>query len=260
MRPSSTIVDTIEATRAVRVVAPHLGTRATLVEPNDAGYLLLAAQTGRWPVLVPRSRARQALIRASRAAATTLRAAADVTDVAVFEAIFSPPGRGAFLERRPDEAPSARFDLVVLLKATSRQAADRLQATDAWQSLVHRAHATARHAIAIGATNVRRMGDVDHTRDGVFLFNFFFADDVDQNIAVWEHTAGWWQQETGLDNSEVLLPAPGSSAHSIINHCRWDSLAALVPHLAFNRGFRSHVLDTFDANDVAPIPILYRLV
>src|ERR1700704_5705723 len=39
--------------------------------------------------------------------------------------------------------------------------------------------------------------------------------------AVWEHTAGWFQQETGLDNSTVLMPARADlSEYTLINHCR----------------------------------------
>ncbi len=104
------------------------------------------------------------------------------------------------------------------------------------------------------------MGDVDHSRDGVFLFNYFFADDTDQNIAVWEHTAGWWQQEAALDNSEVLLPDPGKTRYTIINHCRWDHLRDFLPSLLFKPTFRTYLQANFDANDVAPMPILYRRV
>jgi hypothetical protein len=257
---SSTVVETIEGTRAVRVVAGDLGQKASLVEPNDNGSLLLAAETDGRPVWLPNARAKNTLLEAARRAAAELRTDADVTDVAVFDAIFAPPGRGEFLNRRPGEVHVARFDLVVLLKAVSRDAATRVRASNVWRSLNDRIREASRHTIELAATNARRMGDVDHTRDGVFLFNFFFADDVDQNIAVWEHTAGWWQKETDLDNSEVMLPEPGASEYTIINHCRWDRLADFLPDLLFKRGFRAHVEGTFNANDVAPIPILYRRV
>jgi hypothetical protein len=34
----------------------------------------------------------------------------------------------------------------------------------------------------VTATNVRRMGPVDHDTQGVFLFNYFFADDTARNL------------------------------------------------------------------------------
>jgi hypothetical protein len=45
----------------------------------------------------------------------------------------------------------------------------------------------------VTATNPKSMGPVDHARQGVFLFNYFFADDTAENLAVWEYTAGWFQ-------------------------------------------------------------------
>ena len=101
---------------------------------------------------------------------------------------------------------------------------------------------------------------VDHSRGGFFLINYFFADSVDQNLSVWNYTAGWFQAETGLDNSTVLLPIdPYQSKYSIFNHCRWDSLGQILPSLIFKRSFHSYVLDNFAANNIAAVPILYRL-
>ena len=116
-------------------------------------------------------------------------------------------------------------------------------------------------AHVITATNARRIGAVDHGRQGVFLFNYFFADDTAQNLAVWEYTAGWFEQETGLDNSTVLLPRGGElSNYNIVNHCRWDRMRDVVPSLILKRTFRSYVLANFEANKVAAMPILYRMV
>ena len=56
------------------------------------------------------------------------------------------------------------------------------------------------------AANVRKINDVDHKKKGVFLFNYFSAKNTEQNLKVWEYTAGWFQKETGLNNSTLLLP------------------------------------------------------
>ncbi|HZO46206.1 MAG TPA: hypothetical protein VFB68_09960, partial [Xanthobacteraceae bacterium] len=72
--------------------------------------------------------------------------------------------------------------------------------------------------------------------------------------------AGWFQKETGLDNSTVLTPIePDLSQYTLINHCRWESVAQVLPALVFKRSFRNFVLAHFDANDTAPMPILYKL-
>jgi len=58
----------------------------------------------------------------------------------------------------------------------------------------------------VEAHNVRRIGPVVHGSQGVFLFNYFYADRTDLNLAAWQCTAGWFRDQTGLDNSTVLLP------------------------------------------------------
>jgi hypothetical protein len=49
------------------------------------------------------------------------------------------------------------------------------------------------------------------------------------------------------------------SEYTLINHCRWDRLGDVLPSLIFKRSFRDFVLAHFDANDTAPMPILYKL-
>lgn len=252
---------TLDSGRTVRVIGPERGySSADLVAPTPHGYLLLAVETGRRPVWLPAAADKRRFLRSAVRAAAELRATPDVLDATVFDAILIPPGRGRFLRRRPGEFHPARYDVVVLVEVTTPDEAPKLRASRLWQALEQTARQNASHTLELLATNVRRMGDVDHSRDGVFLFNYFFADDTDQNIAVWEHTAGWWQQEAALDNSEVLLPDPGKTRYTIINHCRWDHLRDFLPSLLFKPTFRTYLQANFDANDVAPMPILYRRV
>ena len=112
----------------------------------------------------------------------------------------------------------------------------------------------------ITATNVRRIAPVDHSRGGVFLFNYFFADSVDQNLSVWNYTAGWFQAETGLDNSTVLLPIdPQINRNTASSTIAAGTRSVKYCHPSFSeRSFRSYVLDNFAANNIAAMPILYR--
>ena len=100
----------------------------------------------------------------------------------------------------------ARFDVAILIECESLDAAELLRTHPAYTELVQLIFSAASLVHQITATNVRRIAPVDHSRGGVFLFNYFFADSVDQNLSVWNYTAGWFQAETGLDNSTVLLP------------------------------------------------------
>jgi hypothetical protein len=75
-----------------------------------------------------------------------------------------------------------------------------------------------------------------------------------------DYTAGWFEVETDLHNSTVLLPDDAAtSQYSIINHCRWDRLRDVLPAMLLKKTFHSYVLDNFAANNVAAMPILYRL-
>ena len=115
------------------------------------------------------------------------------------------------------------------------------------------------NVLATAGRNVRRIADVNHQRQGVFLFNFFTADDQEHNLHAWQYTAGWFQDETNLDNSTVLGDLSNNSPFVLVNHCRWDHLIDVVPSLIAKRSFTSFVLETFRQHRVAPHPALYRL-
>ena len=56
-------------------------------------------------------------------------------------------------------------------------------ASEPYRALDRCVRDAARGVYQATATNVKRFGPVDHSRDGVFLFNFFVADRAEQNIA-----------------------------------------------------------------------------
>jgi hypothetical protein len=234
----------------------------TLEAPSGSGFAVLALEMDRRSPLAlgfwRESRAKREVLRRLKREAALLAEEGGVVDASLFKALLAPPGRGRFLKRRP-EVPVARFDLVLLVETETPEHARRLLASSAWERVASVGH-VARRALAFTATNVRRMGPVDHGRPGVFPFNWFYADDVDQNLAVWEHTAGWFETETDLHNSTLLLPDPAHQVpYTVVNHCRWDRLADVLSALILERGFRGFVLASFEANNTAAMPILYRL-
>lgn len=234
--------------------------RVNLVEPASSGYLHLAAEVDKRPPFLPNSRRKRELIAECKRWCRQLEADPSVVSAVVFDTTLIPPGRGEFIKERPGKVHVARFDLAVLIETTSPEAADVLKESPTYAEMERAIREAATFTHAITAINVKRMGPVNHGKQGVFLFNYFFADDTAQNLAIWEYTAGWWEQETGLGNSTVLLPREGErSEYNIINHCRWDRYRDVLPSLAFKRSFRAYVLANFAANRVAAMPILYRM-
>jgi hypothetical protein len=233
---------------------------ARLIAPSASGFVLLAAQVDRRPPLLGSSARKRKVLQACKRLCLDLRREPDVLDCTVFRAILVPPGSGGPYLKRRGSVHKARFDVVVLVEVATVQLVEQLVASEPYRALDRCVRDGARDVYQTTASNVKRIGPVDHSRDGVFLFNFFVADRTEQNIAVWHHTAGWFQQETGLDNSTVLLPMPAHRPpYTIINHCRWNRLRDVLPALIFKRSFRTYVLAHFDANDTAPMPVLYRL-
>ena len=233
--------------------------KVSLINTTDSGYIHVAAEVDRRPPFLPASQIKRTLLRVCKRLCETLERRADVKSAVTFKALLIPPGRGDFLKQRPN-VHVARFDVAVLIETSGMESARALREESTFIELEKRVRDASRHVHIITASNARRIGPVDHERNGVFLFNYFYADDTDQNLAVWEYTAGWFEQETGLDNSTLLLPAEGeASEYPIVNHCRWNHLWDIVPSLLFKSSFRSYVLDNFEANRTAAIPILYSL-
>ena len=234
--------------------------KAQLVQPAGSGYVLLAAEVDAHPLLWA-SRTKRNLIDDCKGWCEHVARQPGVLEALTFQGILAPPiGESRFLRRQRSEFNRARFDLVVLVETESVARAEALLSSGAWRVLEAHVRDEAGHVYVATAANVKRIGAVDHRRGGVFLFNYFYADSLEQNLAVWEHTAGWFQKETGLDNSTVLAPTkPDLSQYTLINHCRWDRLSDILPSLLFKRSFREFVLAHFDANDIAPMPILYKL-
>jgi hypothetical protein len=235
--------------------------KARLIEPAGSGYLFLAAEVDAHPPFLWTSPAKQRLIEDIGRWCRRIAREAGVREAVVFKAILVPPiGEAGFLHRRPQQYHRARFDLALLIETDTVARAEALRTDAQFRVLEAHVRDEAGHVYVLTAANAKRIGAVDHRRDGVFLFNYFYADSLEQNLAVWEYTAGWFQRETGLDNSTVLVPTkPDLSQYTLINHCRWDRLRDVLPSLVFKRSFRDFVLAHFDANDTAPMPVLYRL-
>ncbi|MFC4950009.1 hypothetical protein [Pseudonocardia sp. GCM10023141] len=237
---------------------PDSWTRVRLVEPSTSGFVHVGAGSGSWrlPLVLPSGR-RRTIVALMREAATILRHDPRVLRADVFHAILRPPGRS---DGAGPDTPDADFDAVLLVETTTVADASELRGGAVIAGLLTDLQSTAASTLVFAGSNPRRIGTVDHDRQGVLLFNYFSAEDVTSNLFAWQYTAGWFQDQTGLDNSTVLQPVePGAVPYTLVNHCRWDRLRDIVPALVFKRSFRAFVLRVLSENQVDPRPILYRL-
>ena len=249
--------------------------KVTLMDPKQCGYVLLGLEVEHCilPIgyMLGENAAKKRILREIKEYAAQITsedfAIQNVVEVAVFKAMVISPGQGEFLKQRPD-IPKALFDIVVLIEFDSVKDARAYHGSEKFKKEIEKYENDndVTRVMAIAGSNARRMGpvgDVDHKKDGCFLFNYFYADNKEQNLKIWEYTAGWFGDQTGLDNSTLILPEEDTDTtkcpHSVINHCRWNGLKNILPALLFKRTFKTFVLANFEANNTAPKPILYRL-
>jgi hypothetical protein len=236
-----------------------------LVEPATRGYIHVAAEVRprRLPFLqrLPAGREKSALIGTLTELARQLEDLEAVEKVTIFAALAIAPARSPYLKERGDSIRVPRFDIVVLIETTSPAVIREVQSTPLFEALLDALRSQAKRLHIMAARNAKRVGDVDKTRQGVFLFNYFVADDARVMLQLWDYLAGWYAVETGLDNSTLLVPLEGErSDYLAINNARWDeSLPRFLWRQFSKKSFRTYVLANLEANRVGAMPILYRL-
>jgi hypothetical protein len=249
-----------EMENKLKIVNQHLEfQKVSLVEPTKSFYLHIAAEIdhSKLPFFLLTSSKKRKIIELSKEWCKKLENDKNVISAVVFKATIIPPGKGKFIEESKEKMHIAKFDFAILIEATSFDAISFIKNSKDYQNIVMQLNDASTFTHIITATNIKQISPVNHNKQGVFLFNYFFADSLDQNLGVWEYTAGWFQQETGLNNSTVLLPTDQlQSKYTIINHCRWNKLMDILPSLILKKSFHSYVLDNFYANNVAAMPVL----
>lgn len=238
---------------------PGLG-KAALVDPPPYGYVLISAEVeppDKGPPIPGRSDAKQALLAELTSQTAQLAQHDTVERATVYRAVVVPPPQGYAKEH---SSRIARYDVVVLVEAASPDALPALQEADAYRTLLDRLTGAAREVDTMPARCTKALGDVDKRDSGLYLFNYFVAEDPAVASELWEYLAAWYQQATGLDNSTLLTPLEAGD-FTFVNHARWDAGLPKVMFDQFRRpGFRSYVLANLLANRTGSMPILYRVV
>jgi hypothetical protein len=230
-----------------------------LQAPPTTGYVHLAAAVEPTLARTPfprRSRQKRKLLTELKALAVGLAERDFVTKATVYEAALIPPLGRATAE--PDKR-RASYDVAILVEATDTDALDRVLADSAYRELESTLSGAAPGALVMPARCIRMIADVDKSRDGLFLFNYFTAVDSDIALGLWEHLAAWYAAETAMDNSTLLAPL-AEAPYVFVNHARWDRrLASFMAAQFTNPTFRSYVVANLRTNRTASAPILFHL-
>jgi hypothetical protein len=237
--------------------------RARLIEPTTLGYVHLSARVNPRPMpFLPAPPERRRLLDRVEPLVRPLERLVQVERVSVFDgALIAPVERmSGYLRQRAASIHPARFDVVVLIETTSPDTARALRDAPEYQALLDTLRGGSSDLHVMLARNLKRLGDVPRTRRGVYLFNYFVADDPEVALELWDYLAGWYQVETGLDNSLLMAPLEGEpSDYVFVNHAHWDAnLPTLFVRQMAKPSFRRYVLANLEANRVGSMPALYR--
>jgi hypothetical protein len=236
-----------------------------VTEPLTHGFVHVAATVQ--PNPVPRIQRREPtkteLIDTVKQHAHPLEQLETVHRVTLFDAIAMPPTDllGGYLAEHAQSIRPARFDVVLLVETTSPSTARLLKSAPEFAAIQAALDGAATRVHVIAARATRWMGHVDRSRDGLFLFNYFVAEDADVMLRLWDYLAAWYAVETGLDNSALLTPLEGEASDYVaINNARWDlSLPGFLARHLSKKTFRSYVQANLEINRVGAMPVLYRL-
>jgi hypothetical protein len=147
-----------------------------LIEQTTSTYLHIAAEVDTRLPFLPGSRTKKQLIARCKGWCAQLAREPGVIDASVFTAILIPPIPEDFLAKRRDSVHVARFDVSVLIECKNTEVLDAICRLPAYSEMERTIRAAASYVHVISATNPRHIGPVDHARQGVFLFNYFFAE------------------------------------------------------------------------------------
>jgi hypothetical protein len=251
----------------MKIVNAHLGNsiakQGMLKEPNALGYIAITAEVERPNILSSNSPKKQQLLAELKILCRELRgSSAAIYRADIFDAFIIPPGTATgkrLIKDKSYDVHVAKFDIVILFECASVEDALVIRGMPALEAIVSLTRLGSTYMDVAVYKNPKRIDEVSKDTVGVFLFNYFYSEDTQTLLDVWEYTAGWWTKNANLTNSTPLQPVLDGSSYNLINHCRWDRLIDVLPSLIFKPSMKRFVLKNFTENNIVAMPILYRL-
>lgn len=229
------------------------------IEPSPLGYIHIAAdvegRTKPGPVF-RKSAAKRALLGRLKPLAKRVAELDTVVRATVFQAAMFMPYTN-YVHEHP-ELRRASFDVVVLVEPETPELIPEVQATPEYKELLAELERGAKRVHVMTAHNVKRVGEVDKSHQGLFAFNYFVAEDAETMVDLWDYFAGWYQVKAGLTSSTLLVPVDGTQSDFVaVNNARWKY--TMPPRMMSKPSFWTYVRPNLDGNQVGLMPVAYRL-
>jgi hypothetical protein len=117
----------------------------------------------------------------------------------------------------------AWFDVVVLVETASPGVAGEVRAAAVYQALTGTLTEYARRVHQSPLATCAGSAMWTRAARACSCSTTFAGDNFDLAVELWDYLAGWYEAETGLENSTLLGPIEGEeSDYVMINHARWD--------------------------------------
>ncbi|MFB8274839.1 hypothetical protein [Nocardia colli] len=220
----------------------HTNPLPPYVEPAAYGYLYLGfrADPPRRIPLVPRSSRRRQVLRRCQEVTRRLQAMDQVVSARAYRAVAIQPS-----------PVSPRFDVIVLIETTTPDTVAAVRITPEVQQLGA--------DFVMPARNIRRLGDIDRSPSGTFLFNHFTADDPDRALQYFDSVAGWFSRDAKVDDIALLGPLE-DAPYVFINQVRLPGTLAAFILALLGPNFRNSVYRKMRANRVGFASIICKPV
>ena len=251
----------------MKIVNPHLAhsiqEQGMLKEANSFGYIAIALEVEQPSLFSSDSPKKKLLLSELKSLCEKLSSSyKSINRVDIFNAFIIPPGSKEgrdIIKERNYKVHIAAFDIVILIECKSVEDALTLRESKALEETLKLAKEKSTYMNVMTYKNPKRIDEVSKDSDGIFLFNFFYSEDTETLLDVWEYTAGWWTEKANLTNSTPLQPVENTAEYNLVNHCRWDKLIDILPSLLFKPSLKKFVLKNFTENNIVAMPILYKL-
>ena len=251
----------------MKIVNAHLAhsikEQGMLKDPNSFGYIAITAEVERPRFFSSNSSSKKNLLYKLKSLCKELNISSSVINRAdVFDAFLIPPGTKEgrrLIKEKGYDVHIAAFDIVILIECQSVNDALVVRESQELEKILTLIKSKSTYLNVLAYKNAKRIAEVSKDSNGIFLFNFFYSEDTQTLLDVWEYTAGWWTEKANLTNSTPLQPVETDSQYSLINHCRWDNLLSVMPSLLFKPSMKNFVLKNFTENNIVAMPILYKL-
>jgi hypothetical protein len=172
----------------------------------------------------------------------------------VFQAaVFTP--QSDYVKEHP-EVKKATYNVVVLAQTTLPEAIPEVHASDEYRALVGALEQKAKTMNIMPARNIKHVGAVDRTKQGLFAFNYFVGDDAQTAKDLLGLLRRLVPGEGLPDQLGAPRPVRGEqSAYVVINSARWKY--TMPARFLSKPSFWTYVRPNLDAHHVGLMPIAH---